>query len=380
MLTSLQNAGTDLRPKATWAQAVGRAGDPLPSFTNHMIRQRVTRHGDILPLPEPENLPGCALDRNLVGVIKQGPVKKWLEQKRRWDSKFKATKARIHEKRVRDAKVGFASFGEGEMPPPSALAGRRKIGGDLMKEKKKTKSYGMSLWSLWGSKHDEMTVERERVADQKEKPEVVVAADGEKGKEKEDADGEKMEAEVVVSAKSDRTGRRGNNGKVGELSRSRSRRRTVTDQNQTGTGNDSESAAGGVPPMPTTTDTKADGKLLSPDYVPDTGVTGKRPKVDGIAVPFSLRKEADTASMITLNSKQTVTPRPMSPATIDSKELEHGPEAPAEAGPGAAAEEAASDGRLTPGFVTPALERPGLDTFVTAAEDLPKVAGASTKE
>jgi acetyl esterase/lipase len=317
-------------------QTVGRAGDSLPPFTNHMIRQRVTRHGDILPLPEPEDLPGCMMDRNMVGVIKQGPVKKWLGQKQRWDSKFKTVKAKIHEKRVRDARAGFESFGQGEMPPPSALAGRRLIGGKLMKEKKVRKSLGLAMWAGWGSKHDEMTVERERVAEEKEvKEEKEVQV--EKSDEEKEADGTK--SLDVTTPTTERDGRSGAK-QPGELSRSRSRNRTVTDQNQTGSRDDYD--AEGEPVEPTS-------GLLSPDI----GVTGKRPRVDGIAMPFSIKKEADTASMITLNSgkqsRYTATSRPMSPVSMV-------------AGPG-------SEG----GAETPGLERPGLETFVTAAEDLPKV-------
>ncbi|KAJ2971749.1 hypothetical protein NUW58_g9330 [Xylaria curta] len=52
---------------------VGKAGDPLPPFKNHMIRQRVSRHGVIRPLEPCNELPACNLDPNDVGVIKEGP-------------------------------------------------------------------------------------------------------------------------------------------------------------------------------------------------------------------------------------------------------------------------------------------------------------------
>lgn len=334
-------------------QTVGRAGDSLPPFKDNMIRQRVTRHGDILPLAEPEDLPGCAMDRNMVGVIKQGPVKKWLEQKGKWDSKFKTTKTKIHEKRVRDARAGFESFGEGEMPPPSALAGRRLIGGKLMKEKKIKKSMGLAMWAGWGSKHDEMTVERERVAEEKDvkeeqtdrknkeqKPVVTIRADNMEGKKSTD----------VAIPVTDRHGQLVS--PKPELSRSRSRTRTVTDQNQTG-GNQS----GSRDDYDTWNceQTNPDSNLLSPDI----GVTGKRPRVDGIAMPFSIKKEADTASMITLNSgkqsRYTAASRPMSPVVITEADT---------GGIGG--------GGSTGDVEDPALERPGMETFVTAAEDLPR--------
>jgi hypothetical protein len=50
---------------------------------------------------------------------------------------------------------GFEGF-EGEIPPPTALAGRRVKG--MKAEKAKKRSWGMSMWAGWGSKHDSATV------------------------------------------------------------------------------------------------------------------------------------------------------------------------------------------------------------------------------
>lgn len=370
----------DTRPDSTIKQRVGRAGDALPPFINHMVRQRITRHGDILPLPAPEELPGCAMSNELVGVIKQGPVKKWLDQKRKWDSRYKGVKARVHEKRIKDARAGFESFGAGEMPPPSALAGRRKIGGEMMKEKKKVKSYWLSLWSLWGSKHDEMTVERERVAEGKEAVEVI---DGDEGKTFDHSCG--SDDSTGVTGGADREGRSGAKGKAGDLGRSRSRRRAVTDQNQTGSLDNLEGSVESVPRMPATPGKGTVSNSLRPDYVPDTGVTGKRPRVDGIAMPFSIKKEAETASMITLNSGrgdgmvsgQSGTPRPMSPVTLNEKDDEMKQESGNVAN--TQFDSTGAHSNLSPESETPALERPGSETFVTAAEDLPKVKGVATE-
>ncbi|KAB5566517.1 hypothetical protein GE09DRAFT_1284287 [Coniochaeta sp. 2T2.1] len=356
----------DTRPDSTVKQTVGRAGDAIPPFTKHMVRQRITRHGDILPLPPPEDLPGCTMSNDMVGVIKQGPVKKWLDQKRKWDSRYKSVKAKVHEKRVRDAKAGFESFGAGEMPPPSALAGRRKMGGEMMKEKKRVKSYWLSVWSLWGSKHDEMTVERERAADGREKVEAIDP----KGHATEEL--ETREDGGVVAGGDDRAGRAGVEEHGIALSRSGSRRRAVTDENQTGSRDDLPKDRENATPHDDGRDAR-DTNFLSPNYGAETSVTGKRPRVDGVAMPFSVKKEAETASMITLNSgrmeggasRQSGTPQPMSPVTLNEKDDGRSD------GDGDA-----SVGGLTPGFQTPALERPGLDTFVTAAEDLPKVKGA----
>ncbi|KAL8990293.1 MAG: hypothetical protein Q9169_008158 [Polycauliona sp. 2 TL-2023] len=136
---------------------VGKAGEPLPAFKAHMIRQRVDRHGNIFPLAAASSLPALQMSPNEIGVIKPGPVRKWLEAKKRWDTKFAKEKRKVQKQRVAEMAKGFQGFGDDEVPPPSALAGRRGLVG-MDKEPKKGRSWGMSLWSLWGSSHDEKTV------------------------------------------------------------------------------------------------------------------------------------------------------------------------------------------------------------------------------
>ncbi|KAM0805450.1 Alpha/Beta hydrolase protein [Usnea florida] len=135
---------------------VGKAGDALPPFKDHMIRQRVDRHGLIFPLDSASSMPALNMPANEIGVIKPGPVGKWLSAKKQWDQKYAREKRRVQKQRAREMAKGFQSFGNDEVPPPSALAGRRGL--SMPKEEKKRKSWGMSVWSLWGSSHDENTV------------------------------------------------------------------------------------------------------------------------------------------------------------------------------------------------------------------------------
>lgn len=142
--------------QAVPTQKVGKAGDPLPAFKNHMIRQRVDRHGNIYPLGSPASLPALQLSPNEIGVIKPGPVRKWMAAKKGWDSKFAKEKRKVQRKRIEEMAKGFQGFGDDEVPPPSASAGRRGLG--MEKEAKIKRSWGMSLWSVWGSSHDQKTV------------------------------------------------------------------------------------------------------------------------------------------------------------------------------------------------------------------------------
>ncbi|KAI1325025.1 hypothetical protein F5Y16DRAFT_411634 [Xylariaceae sp. FL0255] len=296
---------------------IGKAGDPLPTFKEHMIRQRVNRHGVIRHLEAATDLPGCTLEPTEIGVVKEGPVKKWLDARQQADIRFASARAKVHKIRLKEMKAGYELF-EGETPPPSALAGRRKIGGDH-REKKKRKSMGLALWSLWGSKHDETTVQKEEEAEKS--PDVHLATNQEGQGARSPSDLGRQEDAVAAAAAATTTTEKEQRPKA--VSRSRSRTRVVQDEHQTG--NDEDGGGGdskvdeampiatlmamregklpdkGKPLPPSPGDSTTD--LLTPNYKPPaTGVLGKRPIVGGIAVPFSLGKEADTASMITLTS------------------------------------------------------------------------------
>ena len=273
---------------------VGKAGDPLPPFKNHMIRQRVTRHGGVLPLAPESELPGCCMEVSSVGVIKEGTVKKWLETKKQWDQRYASSKARVHKKTVKDMVAGYHDVGSGEHPPPTALAGRRRTDSELVVGKRQ-KSLGLAMWSLWGSKHDEMTVEREQKASENPEVQVATASQGEGARPFSEI--EAQDPPPIPDSKS----------------RSRSRRRTVVDENQTGSEALNENTAVAKLLEQRREKEAARPDLLSPDFVAETGVVGKRPFIDGIAMPFSLNKEADTASMMTLHSDATPGSRPMSP-------------------------------------------------------------------
>lgn len=265
---------------------VGNVGDPLPPFKKHMIRQRVTRHGVTIPLAPESELPGCCMDPAEVGLIKEGPVRKWLEARRRWETRYATIKAKVHKRIAKDMATGYHDFGPDEHPPPSALAGRRLIQADLG-VRKKTKSIGLAMWSLWGWKHDEAAVQREeKLADHE--PRVRIDGSAERGSPSgahEKIDGQEKNSQLASHA----------------MPHSLSHCRTVIDENQTGCivagGITTDAAAGSA-----TNQDSARSEKLDPRPTVGMGVTGKRPFIGGIAMPFSLKKEAETASMVTLSS------------------------------------------------------------------------------
>lgn len=375
--------------------AVGKAGNPLPPFKDHMIRQRVNRHGVTRPLEPATELPACILNPNEIGTVKEGPVRKWIEARSHFDSRFSNARVKVHKRRLKEMMAGYQGF-DGETPPPSALAARRNVAGES-KAKTRRKSVGLALWSLWGSKHDEMTVQREEVSGKT--PDVKTATNQDGHGARSPSDLQRQERDLANQRPA--------------TNRSRSRTKIVKDENQTSEGSfDANTPIAtlmakreGKAPQGRPGSPSSNGELLAPYHVaPSTGVTGKRPIVSGIAVPFSLGKEAETASMITLTSTMDQSLRIASP-TSPRFEIDD-PLATSPAGAEPYSDMATDDvvqpssskvwdvnGQPTPTEVSPLAtptptgdgydfwdgnvaknpERPPMETFVTAEEDLPRL-------
>ncbi|KAJ0413553.1 hypothetical protein BJY00DRAFT_306220 [Aspergillus carlsbadensis] len=139
---------------------VGKAGDPLPSFKDRMIRQGVNKRGHIYPLDPPHACSVLQIPPSSVGTINPGLLMKWMLVKEEWDHRFAKEKAAVHQQRLQGLAFGFQDF-DGETPPPSSLAARRFAPGALPPKGLRT-SYLMSMWSKFASKHDKRTIKREQ--------------------------------------------------------------------------------------------------------------------------------------------------------------------------------------------------------------------------
>jgi acetyl esterase/lipase len=147
--------------------SVGKAGDPLPPFEDHMIRQRVDLNGTIYPLGPASMFFSLRLSPNDIGVVKEAPVHRWRERQERWDRLYLKLHDQVLKQRYKLEEQGMVAGMEGEHPPPTALVrrwlgeqkrdGRRKVVDEL---KKKPFSVGLTWWSGWGSKHDRQEVSR----------------------------------------------------------------------------------------------------------------------------------------------------------------------------------------------------------------------------
>lgn len=313
---------------------VGKAGDPLPAFKNHMIRQRVTRHGKSYVLANESDLPGCCQKPEDIGAIRERQLRKWLAQKKDWDNRFATAKARVHKKIISDMVVGYHDLGPGEKPPPTALAGRRRVD-EVYREKRRVRSLGLGMWSLWGSKHDEATVDREQNAAQEPEAGAATSAEGKGARSFSEIE---SQAPVSPGVENDRRP---------------SHSKTVVDHHQT-EGQSPERNTPVAELIELRKEREARAEANPGDHLaPETGAAGKRPFIDGIALPFSLGKEPDTASMLTLHSGMSPGPgsRPMSPARMSTDAI-------SQAGMALADENQDA--------------RPGIESFVTAQE-IPQV-------
>ena len=288
---------------------VGRAGDPLPMFQSHMIRQRIDRYGNIYELAPASELPGTSVNPNEIGLLKPAPVKMWMQAKKQCDSKYASVRRKVQTQRLRDRAAALPlSFGPDESPPPSALAGRRTAQDEMPPELKKSNL--LAMWSGWGSKHDEHTIQREQKAMYEQKKQEQMEHKRQRSEDEvidtaTSATDDSLRAQTVPTNMS--RARRRSSGKKQSPSiedRSRSRRRTVTvtDRGQVeGTSSDltvipsiHDSKSEATPPsaddgpIPTTPPMSEAGHL-GPGFMP------KLKTFDRLRTPS--HPEVDTASM-----------------------------------------------------------------------------------
>ncbi|KAH8711910.1 hypothetical protein GQ44DRAFT_776454 [Phaeosphaeriaceae sp. PMI808] len=386
---------------------VGKAGDPLPPFEQHMIRQRIDRHGRIYPLAGKEELEALNIPAVDVGVPKTGPVSKWMKAQQQWNTKFAKQKIKIQKQRLKEMEQGFEGF-DGELPPPTALAGRRVKG--MKAEKAKKRSWGMSMWAGWGSSHDSATIVREKKAGQgSDQPD---STETEKNLDQTPADG------ATDSKRADKSKSSRSNLAAPRKTRSRAHSHTsaVTDRGQVRASVESliplpipglaeatriapERKASQLPsppngpntlPTPTTAGIVISDHPQSPaTLIPATDGSSTRPTKGGIAYPFSLKVDSigihgneANASTLTLQSIHISTPPAVDAEPTDKEELgtptlesasEEEVERPSverfyTAAPGAGLFSSGAQPDAIEG--ADKVERPGVERFETAVEDL----------
>lgn len=100
----------------------------IPPFEDHMVRQRVSTTGRLRPLEPADALPATTVQPASVGRLHQGPVRKWMAERAKYDDKYRKDLEYYRSIRRMDRDkaeaTGFlqGKF-EGEQPPLSSLAG-----------------------------------------------------------------------------------------------------------------------------------------------------------------------------------------------------------------------------------------------------------------
>ena len=244
---------------------VGRVGDPLPTFVNHMVRQRIDRYGNIYELAPASELPATIMSPNEVGMLKEIPVKKWLHTKKQWDDKYAGIKKKVQRQRLQNRAAALPlAFGPDEIPPPSALAGRRIAQDD--EPLKLKKGHLLAMWSGWGSSHDNHAIQREeKMIYEEQKQEQQAERTKTIDDEQTTPDGPTtIEPDRVQTVPTDMGGSRRRSSSKKQRpnidDRSRSRRRTISvvDQGQLGGGASSLPVPTSIPPI------NADRSAVSP--------------------------------------------------------------------------------------------------------------------
>ncbi|RDW64588.1 hypothetical protein BP6252_10239 [Coleophoma cylindrospora] len=132
---------------------IGQIGDSLPLFNNHMIRQLVKFDGKIYPLEPASKLRACNVPATDIGFPKEAAYKSWLQFRKKSDKRYASELKKVYKERERRTAVGYRTFPDGEVPPPSALAGRIMMNEQVKKEKPRGR-IGKSIIGIFNKADD----------------------------------------------------------------------------------------------------------------------------------------------------------------------------------------------------------------------------------
>jgi hypothetical protein len=105
---------------------------------------------------EPESeIPALNIPSEKICVINSGPTKRWLARHQQWEKTFHKAKRQIQKQRAKEYLTahqrGFVGAWGGEMPPPSALAGRPSIQMAMEHAEEMAGKEGRNMFAyMWG--------------------------------------------------------------------------------------------------------------------------------------------------------------------------------------------------------------------------------------
>lgn len=144
-----------------------------PVYVDNMIRERVSIYGRIRQMEPVSEINALSLDPREIGVIKPGPVQKFMDARGAHDRRYHKRKLKLQRQRAREyaraEREGFA-IGDfrGDKPPPAALAGRASLADAerIHKTSEGSKSGGLvnTLFSMVSGNRDKSKSELEAKA------------------------------------------------------------------------------------------------------------------------------------------------------------------------------------------------------------------------
>ncbi|SCV68484.1 BQ2448_605 [Microbotryum intermedium] len=90
-----------------------------PAYVDNMVSERISLTGVVRPLEPKEEVEVLKIPKDDLGLVKEGPVKRYLAGKAKWDKKFKKTYEHVMRKRERESpkSVGRAFINDELMTP-----------------------------------------------------------------------------------------------------------------------------------------------------------------------------------------------------------------------------------------------------------------------
>jgi hypothetical protein len=121
-----------------------------------MIRLHVDKEGNYYPMKPASEIRACTFPKEEIGFPKVEALKGWFKYRKESDVKYAAKREKMREKRRKEVEVGYMRWPGGEVPPPSALAGRVVVGTEVEAERERGRLGKGVLGKIFGRLYQEV--------------------------------------------------------------------------------------------------------------------------------------------------------------------------------------------------------------------------------
>ena len=120
-----------------------------------MIRLHVDKEGAFYPMVPASELRACTIQKEEIGFPKAAALKGWFKYRAESDIKYAAEKKKVRKQRQKEVAIGYMRWPNGEVPPPSALAGRLVVGKEVEAERERGRLGKGLLGGIFGKLYQE---------------------------------------------------------------------------------------------------------------------------------------------------------------------------------------------------------------------------------